>query len=531
LGIFDTILPPSPTLDSPESAPKRTREDALRVLARVEQEVKRRRWKKDPVAWCEERLGETLWSLQKRTMWAVRDHRKTVVKSCHAVSKSHTASRITAWWLDIHKPGEAFVVTSASTASQVRAVLWREIGRAHSLGDLNGRCNQTEWLMEVNGKEELVAMGRKPDEFDATAFQGIHAPKVLVIFDEACGINGPLWDAADSLIANADSKFLAIGNPDDPQTEFYDICKPGSGWHVLSISAFETPNLTGESMPKIVLDQLISKIYVEEKRRKWAPTWEWNTEGTRVEPPTAVATGKIARHESAHPFWFSKVLGEFPIQSDASGLIPLAWIHAAQQRTLKGDGKNELGVDVGAGGDESTCAHNRGGVVRIIWSNRNPDTMATCGEIIASLRKTSATVAKIDSIGIGRGVADRGKELAAPIVAVNVGEMPMQRRRNKQKTRLEEPDPEDFINLKAEACWGVREMFERGEVDIDPEDEDLATELANIRYSRTSSGKLKIESKDDYKRRTKLLSPNRFDALVLALMPIPEEEKDSTCAW
>jgi hypothetical protein len=47
-----------------------------------------------------------------------------------------TAARIAAWWLDVHPPGEAFVVSTAPTFSQVRAILWREIGRAHRKGGL-----------------------------------------------------------------------------------------------------------------------------------------------------------------------------------------------------------------------------------------------------------------------------------------------------------------------------------------------------------------------------------------------------------
>ena len=92
-------------------------------------------------------------------------------------------------------------------------------------------------------------LGRKPNDYSPSAFQGVHAPYVLVIIDEANGVRGRLHDALDSLIANNASKLLMIGNPDEPAGEFYEATKSGSGFHVVSISAFDSPNFTGEELP------------------------------------------------------------------------------------------------------------------------------------------------------------------------------------------------------------------------------------------------------------------------------------------
>ena len=47
-----------------------------------------------------------------------------------------------------------------------------------------------------------------------------------------------------------DARVVAVGNPDDPACHFATICKPGSGWHVETISAFDTPAYTGEKVPE-----------------------------------------------------------------------------------------------------------------------------------------------------------------------------------------------------------------------------------------------------------------------------------------
>lgn len=502
--------------------------DPLAELAAIEQEVYRRRLKREPELWAKDRLGDTLWSKQVEIMRSVRDHRRTVVKSCHEIGKSFISAEIIGWWLDIHKPGEAFVVTSAPSGPQVKAILWREIGRVHARGELKGRVNQTEWYVtreKPDGTtfEELAAFGRKPDEYSPTAFQGIHAPRVLVVFDEGCGIRGGLWEAADSLIANDTSKILVIGNPDDPMTEFYDICKPGSGYNVITIGAFDTPNFTGEELPQEIKTQLIGRTYVEEKRKKWAPTWFWVDKegrpsndrlGVKCIPPVGDDP------QDTNPLWQSKVLGLFPKIGDEFGLIPIQWIERAKLRAIAAEGEHRLGLDVGGGGDTSTCCEtfgdeNRGFRPRIIWEDRNPDTMQTCGRLLESLRSTAASEARVDQIGIGRGIADRCKELKKPVVPVSVSNTP---------EPMPHKEEEGYYNLRAQGWWFVRLLFERDLIDLDPMDQDLAGELASIRFKRTSSGQIQIESKDEAKRRG-VPSPNRADSMMLSILKVKTRKK------
>jgi hypothetical protein len=42
-------------------------------------------------------------------------NRYSALKAAHDVSKSHTVSRFAWWWIDVHPPAEAFVVTTAPT--------------------------------------------------------------------------------------------------------------------------------------------------------------------------------------------------------------------------------------------------------------------------------------------------------------------------------------------------------------------------------------------------------------------------------
>lgn len=497
----------------PAFAEPTTPDEVFAQLNAIDQELTRRRWAADPEAWASERLGVKLWSGQAKILRSVAENRRTAAQTCHEIGKSFDGGILTGWWIDTHKPGEAFVITTAPTNPQVKVILWKEIGRVHQKGNLDGRTTQTEWKMLVGRKEEIVAMGRKPNDYSPTAMQGVHAPYVLALVDEANGVRGAIWESLDSLIANDESKICEFGNPDDPTGEFYEHCKPGSGYNVVQIGAFDTPNFTGEEMPAIVLKQLIGHTYVEEKRKKWAPRWVWNAERTRCSPPPD------AKPEDTNPMWQSKILGLFPSKADGGGLIPMAWIKAAQIRELQPGTPVELGVDVGGGGDESSVCVRRGQVYRIRRTDNDPDTMSQCGKVIADMQDVEATAVKLDKIGIGWGITNRGKELGHPFFGINVGESPTTNENDDT-----EADDERFVNLKAQLYWGLRCAFERGEVDLDPEDDDLAAELVSIRYGRRSDGKIIIlNKKKDAQGRT-IASPNRAESMVLAHAPVPVEE-------
>lgn len=471
-------------------------------LTALEAAVKRDKYLADPVLWVEEKLGEFIWSKQKEILLSVARHRQTAVYSCHRIGKSFIAARLTVWWIDTHKPGEALVVTSSHSAAQVKAAIWREVGRVHAKHKLPGRMNQAEWHMTMPaGNEEIVAFGRKPADDDTTAFQGVYSRHVLILVDEACYIAKPLWEGINTLTSNEDSKVVAFGNPDDAETEFGHVCSPGSGWNTIQIGYEDTPNFSGEEVPDSVKSVLIG------------PTWINDT---------------IRVYGRDNPYTVSKVFGQFPeVSQDNTSLFSIRLIKEAQDRDLAPTEPRELGIDVGGGKNKNVIALREGSKVRIINEDQNPDTMQTLGNGLEALRSTGATKAKIDDIGIGHGAADRAKEMAGDqsiikqtpdlarraglVMGVNVGSQAV--------------DKEQFVNLRAEGYWGLFLRAQEGNLDIDPNDEELAAQLMAIRYKR-SAGRIQIESKEDMRKR-KVPSPDKADAVMLAFLDIPDEEKFS----
>ena len=119
-------------------------------------------------------------------------------------------------------------------------------------------------------------------------------------------------------------------------------------------------------------------------------------------------------------------------------------------------------------------------------------------------------------IGVGAGVYDRLNERGLPVVPCNVASRAS--------------DPRKFKNLRAEIFWGLREAFEDGLIDLDEDDDELASQLVSLRWWVDSSGRIVIESKDEMKKRG-MPSPDRADALAMvwwepAMLPLVQHDED-----
>src|SRR5882757_3345428 len=107
----------------PLVAPDRIGQTAAQVWSARRQ---RRGWRHDPAAWARDH-GIELWSGQDGILTAVATHDRVAIRSCHDSGKSFAMAVLVAWWLDVHPPGQARVVTTAPTGDQVRGILWNEI--------------------------------------------------------------------------------------------------------------------------------------------------------------------------------------------------------------------------------------------------------------------------------------------------------------------------------------------------------------------------------------------------------------------
>jgi hypothetical protein len=438
-----------------------------------------------PDIFIEEAFEEKLWSKQVEIVNSIRDNRYTTVKSCFDSGKSFIAARVALWFLYTFPNSK--VITTAPTFRQVKDILWRELHTAKNKAilTLGGQLNDTS----LDLGSDWFAVGLSTD--DPTNFQGYHAIYILVLVDEAAGVKEDIFQASEGLLSSEHAKCLYIGNPTNIEGTFYKSFKLPSYNHI-SISAFDTPNFTNFG---ITLDDV--------RNNTWKEKITDNLPAPYLVTPEWVYD-KLLRWGEISPMFQALVLGNFPEQGEDT-LIPLGAIESASLREivpLETD-IEETGVDVARfGSDKTIFCLRKGAKVMEIKEFSKLDTVQTSGHLKSFIGFHPQTSVKIDEIGVGAGVLDnvKGSEPYKSVEGVNVG--------------LPSDMPEMFINKRAEFYWNLRERFINGDISI-PNDEELKSQLSSLKFEYTPKGQIKIESKDDMKKRG-LPSPDKADALSLA---------------
>ena len=449
---------------------------------------KRREPPKTAVQWASDH-GVFLWSAQREIAASVERSKRTAVRAAHGVGKSYEAAVLASWWTDTHPGG--LVVSSAPSAHQVHGILWEEIRGLHGSLGLPGRVLLNDTWM-VGGRQ--AGFGRKPpdqakgSDFDPSTFQGYHRTGgVLVILDEAGGIPEWLWTAAENITTTDNSRILAIGNPDNSGSKFAQVCQPGyKGWAQFRISAFDSPNFTGEPVPAAVSAALVTRGWQLDRLDDWGED---------------------------SPLYISKVMAEFPADHPQQ-VVPagaLASCRIPEPRAAAELLPVELGVDVGGGSDLTVIRERRGIRAGRRWAIRTSDPEAAGRLILDAIRESGARSVKVDANGVGWGICgllrDWGRrgDHGAQVHGVMTGE--------------KSSEPQKYANLRAELWWVIgRVGSQRQEWDLSAMEgaDTAAGELLLPRWHPDAKGRILIEPKDDIRARTGGKSPDDADALLLA---------------
>lgn len=474
----------------------------------------------DPVGFVELVLGETLWTRQKEILSALRDAQRVAVPSCFESGKTFLCARAVAWHCCVYPPGAATAVTTATRFRQVQRQVWPHIRHLVATRNLPGECDTTQWRMRAqSGQEVVAAYGFTAPPHEEAAVQGIHSPRLLLVVEEAGGIDRTVGRGVRGLVSNPFAKMLAIGNPptDEEHSWFEDECADPDVT-VLPIPTSVTPNFTGEptgpcrSCPPGLPSHHIAEHLVN-------PAWQESLVRERGEDD---------------PFVAAKVHARFPSGGPRKA-IPSGWIDAAadlteDERVPESGGIVTLGVDpAGAGGDELAIARSVGGLVQMRHASAgavNRSAVDVAGVILAEIRAAEVLArevgsdrqvrVRVDAIGMGWGVASIlalwGEEgmHGALVVKVIASEAPSA----DDPEALERP-----ANRRAEMWLAFRRELQpdangsqRVRLDVDHRTQ---AQLAAPYKKTNSQGKTLIESKDDMRKRG-VASGDRADAVLLS---------------
>lgn len=430
-------------------------------------------WRAHPEIFVQQVLGVTdieKWQFRALCDLVKRDHHS--IRSGHGVGKSAFLSWAILWYTATHFPCK--VPCTAPTKHQIEDVLWGELAlwrrkMKQGLADMFEVTSERMYFKMA--PDECYAVARTARSDNPDALQGFHSENLLFVVDEASGVPDEIFQPLEGALSTPGAKSIMAANPTRTRGYFYDS-------HHRNRAQFNVIRVSCEDSSRV------SPKYVEKMKAQYGV--ESNVYKVRV-------------------------LGEFPSES-ADVLIPLSAAEAAVGREV--ETTDHLlpiwGLDVARYGEcLNSLAKRRGNtLLEPVRTWGNVSTMVTVGNLMYEYENTPEKERPheivIDVVGVGGGVVDRALELGLPVRGVNVGEAAPKTDQLKR-----------FQNLRAYLWWEMREWFVGLGCKIPEEDSDfLISELTDVHYALTSSGKIAIEGKKEMLERG-VASPDRADSLML----------------
>lgn len=426
------------------------------------------RYQASPGLYVRECLGAKPEAWQDDVLSRLEQGKKRIaIRSGHGVGKT-TLEAWLALWFGATREG-AKIPCTAPSGHQLHDLLWGEIGKWHRV--LQERVPFMAQHIEIKAEtvdfslSRSFAYARTARKEKPEALQGFHADHLMFLIDEGSGIEEPIFEVAEGALSTPGAIVVMCGNPTRTTGYFH-------------------------------------RAFTRDRER-WSTKQVGCADSSRVSPD--YIANMAANYGQDSNVYRVRVLGEFP-SADDDGVIPLHLAEAAVMRDVDPMKVKPLwGLDVARFGDDASALAKRKGnvVTEPVKTWRNKDTMQVSGLVKAEHDATppdqQPAEILVDVIGLGAGVVDRLQEMGLPARGVNVAE---------------QPSVEDrYLRLRDELWFKVREWLDARACRL-PEDEPLIAELTGPRYKVESSGKIKVESKDEMKKRG-LKSPDRADALCL----------------
>ena len=482
-------------------------------------------WRNDWNLFAKEVLHVNLDDEQKAILKAVQEYPRVSVMAGTARGKDFVGAVAALCFMyltpEFDKEGKLIkntkVALTGPTGRQVSNIMYPEVSRLYNGAriTLPGRLVSTDIRTDW---EEWFLTGFKADDTNHEAWSGFHAANVMFVVTEATGISELTFQAIEGNL-QGNSRILCIANP-NTSIGYAARTMTSSRWKTFRLDDLNAPNVKAK---KIIIQSQVDYEWVKDKVSLWCEKipketmdegkgdFEW--EGNFYRP---------------NDLFRVKVRGMFPEVSEDI-LIPPLWIELAQQRwdemkqkNLIPTDKKRIGVDVaGTGVDSSVICERMGDFVypfEVHQSSGKADHMFISGKVHNKLKGNA--IAVIDAIGEGGGTYSR-------LVELGHGNRAFICKNNNSADGLHDiTGVYDFADMKSYMYWAVRDWLNPayGSKAALPRDNSLAKECTQIRYTMLSSGKIKMEKKDDVRKRLGA-STDCFDALSMTFFPYSERKK------
>ena len=436
-------------------------------------------YKDDPVGFVTIVLGATPDAWQARVMRDVaRGERRISVRAGHGVGKSAFCAWLSIWHMVCRYPQKT--VMTAPTAGQLFDALFVEVKYwINKLpAPIRALFEMTSEKVTLKAAPEASFISARTSSADRPeALAGIHSEYVLLIVDEASAVPEPVFESAAGSMSGHSAATILIGNPTRNSGMFFRTHHAlASEWRTYHVSCLDSPRVAPDFVKQI------------------SDTYGPDSGAYRV-----------------------RVLGEFALRDDDT-LIPAELVDSAMSRDVTLDTKEPFvyGLDVARFGDDrSVLCKRRGNVVTEFRVWQGLDLMQLTGAIVNEAKVDTPAEICVDSIGLGSGVADRLRELGYTVRDVNVSE-----------SSAMNPTA---AKLRDELWLSVKEWLNARACKL-PKLPELRQELVAPTYTFTSSGKVKVEGKQEMKRRG-MRSPDLADSLCISFASLASRVGGRSPRW
>lgn len=417
-----------------------------------------------PVEFVKQWIGATPTEQQARVLSELPRSTQVAVKSGHGIGKTALEAWTILWFLTLHP--FARVPCTAPTHHQLEDILWPELRYWLDKSLIKELFTWQKSRLEFSGKEDTwfaIARSAKVPE----NLQGFHGQHILFVIDEASGVPQSIMEVVEGALTNEGARLFMAGNPTKLSGTFFDAFhRMRTSYKTFTFSCLES--------------SIVGKGYAE-----------------RI----------ASRYGVESDVYRVRVLGEFPL-GEVDTFIRLDQVEAAVVREADPSGSVAIGVDVARyGDDESVIIWREGLVVHKPEGHYNCDGPTLAGYVMKVVRGIRAAghrgtiEVRIDETGLGASpydfLAREAAEHDLHVIPINFGWA----------------GDTEYADVVAKMWGRVKELLATLQL---PEDDDLTAQLVVRKYKIQPNGKVKLEAKEDMKKRG-IMSPDRADALALCL--------------
>jgi len=440
------------------------------------------------------------------------------------------------------------IALTAPTDRQVGNVMIPEITRIYqnAITKLPGRLVGYDIRMD---DKEWFLTGFAADPHRPEVWAGFHAVNTMFIVTEASGVADLVFKAIEGNL-QGDSRILIIFNFNHTTGYAADSTR-SPRWNKIRLNSLNAPNV---KQKKIIIPGQVDYEWVKDKVDNWCVMidksdynvleGDFEFEGNWYRPddefrkkilalPPKVSEGVLVPAEwidLAFERWKHMQSGKITI---ASGQVMVEKEVPMNTKQLR------LGVDVaGMGRDSSAFCHRYGNYVdkfEMMQSAGKANHMEVVGKVKNIIKagmddfRGLKPKAFIDTIGEGAGVYSRLLEMPEEKKADSFLTGAIFSTKYSEKAERDQQPLKDytgiyeFLNLRAYLYWAIRDWLNPNNKNAAalPPDEELKQELSQTKWEFLSNGKIKIEPKEEIKKRLGR-SPDKSDALANTFDPEPD---------